>query len=497
MTRARVLVVEDEAVLRLSLEERLAERGYEVAGTADTAAGAVAEAERARPDLVLMDVRLRGPHDGVWAAAEIRRRFAIPSIFLTAFGDSDTMARAAVTEPLAYLLKPVPDRELTAALEVGLYRGRVERERREREALYAITLAGIADAVVAVDASGAVTFLNAAAEARTGWPVADALGLPVEEVLALTAPEPGACGEHPARAALAGAPARGAFALWDRAGRELAVEVRATPVRPVPHEPPTGAVLAVRDTVARERAAADERRRAVSDAVAALAGGVAFRFAELHTPLAGFVELLGELGGLSPKARELIGQLKVPLARGAALIRELQAASGARAPSTPTDVLALLRVARTDLRALVPAAIALDFDLPPEPAVVSGAPEHLLLLVRCLVANAAQACDGGGGVLVRARAEVRTAEQLSGLRGFDAPRPGPFVCVEVRDTGRGVPAGVADRLFVPFVSTKGPNRGLGLVIAEGVARAHRGALALEPLAPGTAARVWLPLIDRA
>lgn len=112
----RVLVVENDELFREVLEDTLIVLGHEIVGRASTATGAVAEAERKLPDLVLMDVRLDGPGDGVDAAYAIKNRLGIRSLFLTGTTDSATRARAVMAGPIGYLEKPVAIRELATAL---------------------------------------------------------------------------------------------------------------------------------------------------------------------------------------------------------------------------------------------------------------------------------------------------------------------------------------------------------------------------------------------
>lgn len=130
-TRTRILVVEDESIVALDLRSSLEHLGYDVAGTAATGEDALRLAELERPDLVLMDIRLRGELDGTQAADEIRRVLQIPVVFLTAYSDQATLERAQVTEPFGYLLKPFAERELQVTIQMALYRYRAQREHEE------------------------------------------------------------------------------------------------------------------------------------------------------------------------------------------------------------------------------------------------------------------------------------------------------------------------------------------------------------------------------
>lgn len=124
-SRGRVLIVEDEYFVALEAEDSLTEAGFEVVGMAATAEEAVGMAEAGRPDLVLMDVRLAGARDGIDAAAEIRARLGIPSLFATAHSDAATRSRGDdVASPLGWLAKPYTPGELAAAVAGAISRAR-------------------------------------------------------------------------------------------------------------------------------------------------------------------------------------------------------------------------------------------------------------------------------------------------------------------------------------------------------------------------------------
>lgn len=115
-------MVEDEYFVGLEIEHHLVRAGFGVVGIASGADEAVELAERHRPNLVVMDVRLRGADDGVDAAIRIRERFGIASVFATAHSDPVTRQRAERAEPAGWLRKPYPQHELIAAVKAALNR---------------------------------------------------------------------------------------------------------------------------------------------------------------------------------------------------------------------------------------------------------------------------------------------------------------------------------------------------------------------------------------
>ena len=128
-----VLIVEDEAIVAHDLRLTLAEQGFDAFAVASSAEEAIATAASKRPDVVLMDIRIKGPTDGIAAAQVLRERFGTPIIYLTAHADARTLARAKSTEPSGYLLKPVKSSELKVCIELALHK-RGSQQRLERTA---------------------------------------------------------------------------------------------------------------------------------------------------------------------------------------------------------------------------------------------------------------------------------------------------------------------------------------------------------------------------
>lgn len=122
MNAPRVLVVEDENLVALEICRTLKAQGYVVIGPVSTGEAAIEKAQEARPDVVLMDIRLKGSIDGVTAAAQIGDTTDTPIIFLTAHADRATLERAKIAEPFGYIVKPFSNSELHAALEMTLYK---------------------------------------------------------------------------------------------------------------------------------------------------------------------------------------------------------------------------------------------------------------------------------------------------------------------------------------------------------------------------------------
>ncbi|MEH1837824.1 MAG: ATP-binding protein [Nostoc sp.] len=176
MGQARILVVEDEVIVARTIASQLSQLGYIVTGTASSGKVAIAKASETQPELVLMDIILKGEIDGIATASLIREQLDVPVIFLTAYGDDHTLERAKITQPFGYIVKPFTIKDLRIAIEIGLLQHQLERELRENRDQLATLLNSMSDAVIATDEQGIMTFMNPAAEALTGWQQKDALG---------------------------------------------------------------------------------------------------------------------------------------------------------------------------------------------------------------------------------------------------------------------------------------------------------------------------------
>ena len=167
MRKAQIMV-EDEGIVAADIQSRLNTLGYEV--VACTGSGEEAErlAAQSKPDLVLMDIKLKGQTDGILAAETIRANLDIPVVFLTAHADEATLQRAKVTAPIGYVLKPFDERELHTAVEIGLYRHAAEAKLKRLEARLEAVLSSIGDALGVTDKWGLITLINPAAAALVG-----------------------------------------------------------------------------------------------------------------------------------------------------------------------------------------------------------------------------------------------------------------------------------------------------------------------------------------
>ncbi|MFW6241861.1 MAG: PAS domain S-box protein, partial [Thermodesulfobacteriota bacterium] len=256
MENTKILIVEDEIIVAEDLAGQLRRLGHEVVGVAVEGEEAIALARKSSPDLVLMDIRLKGVMDGVEAANAIRREQDVPIVYLTAHSDPPTVDRAKFTEPSGYIVKPFEERELAAQIELSLHKHRAERRVREQREWLRVTLRSIGDAVVTSDGEERVTFVNPVAEALSGWTADDASGLPIAEVFRIVDEQTGEPMETPVAQVLREArviPLANHTALVTKDGRTVPIEDSAAPILDADGRV-IGAVLVFHDVTEQRRA---------------------------------------------------------------------------------------------------------------------------------------------------------------------------------------------------------------------------------------------------
>lgn len=139
MSQTNILVVEDESIVSKDIQHSLTKLGYNVVGAASTGEKALELARSEHPDIVLMDIMLKGDMNGIETAEIIRKELSVPVVFLTAYADESTLSKAKITEPYGYIIKPFKEIDLHTSIEMAIYKHSKEQEIiRERDLLYSI-----------------------------------------------------------------------------------------------------------------------------------------------------------------------------------------------------------------------------------------------------------------------------------------------------------------------------------------------------------------------
>lgn len=179
----KILVVEDEGIVAKDLENRLQKFGYDVCEFIATGEEAIAKVSELKPDLVLVDIRLRGVIDGIEVAQFVHHNFDLPVIYLTANTDEKILNKALTTKPFGYIIKPFREQELKTTIEIALNKYSIEQKLKQNKYWLETALQSISDGVIASDIEGKITFMNPTAAVLTGWDRQDACGKQAAEVV--------------------------------------------------------------------------------------------------------------------------------------------------------------------------------------------------------------------------------------------------------------------------------------------------------------------------
>lgn len=168
--KAKVLVVEDEKIIAKDIESTLKRIGHESAGSVAKGEEAITAAENLNPDLILMDITLKGEMDGIEAARIINKKFNIPVVYITAHQDEDTIEKTKDTNPYGYITKPLDDRDLSTAINSAVYRRDVESKLKDAEDKYFRLSENAPDLIFRQElGSGKYTYVNNSSIKLTGY----------------------------------------------------------------------------------------------------------------------------------------------------------------------------------------------------------------------------------------------------------------------------------------------------------------------------------------
>lgn len=169
MSKKKILIVEDESIIAKDIQSILTEAGYEVPYFASNSKDALKYIEEIKPDLILMDVIIKGPVDGVTTAQIINQLYDIPIIFLSAYSDNHTLERAKQTSSFGYLLKPCDERELVIAVDFGLQKANMDRLLKNQNKLFSSVICNIETGAIVLNQKRCVELINHQAQLILGW----------------------------------------------------------------------------------------------------------------------------------------------------------------------------------------------------------------------------------------------------------------------------------------------------------------------------------------
>ncbi len=488
MANAQVLVVEDEGIVAKDIENTLKKLGYAVPAIASSGEEAIKKATETLPDLVLMDIVLEGYMDGVEAAEQIRDRFDIPVVYLTAYTDNKTLQRAKITEPYGYILKPFSERELYTAIEMALYKHQMERKLRESEQWLVTTLKSIGDAVIATDAGGFVTFMNPVAEALTGWNQEDAAGKPLKKVFNIINEETGKQAEDPATRVLREGVVVGLAnhtMLIARDGTKYPIDDSGAPIRDDKGNI-MGVVLVFRDITEKRNMEEALLKVDALESLGILAGGIAHDFNNILMAIMGNITLAKMYAKPGDKIFERLKEAENASLRAKDLTQQLLTFSRGGAPIKKTVFISKL-LEDTVAFVLSGSNVRCEFSISGDLWPVEVDEGQISQVINNLIINADHAMPRGGIIKVSAENTAVDVEQGLPLK------EGNYIKISIEDQGIGIPEEHLQKIFDPYFTSKQKGSGLGLATAYSIVKRHDGYVQVESeLGVETTFNIYLP-----
>ncbi len=490
MRKATILIIEDDAILAMDLKRMLWRLGYTVAGPLASGEQALALLSDKPIDLVLMDIELAGTMNGIETAEIIHRTIEVPVVFLTGFSQDPLLKQAKIAAPYGYLIKPVPERELSATLEMALHRHMLDRrlketmaELRESEQNYK-TLTESGQILIWTSGTDKLcNYFNKIWLEFTGRTLQQELGNGWLENV--HADDRQRCLDIYI----------GAFEQSEKFNMEYRLRRHDGQYRWILDEGGPrynsqgqfiGYIGHCLDITERKEAEkkntkleAENRQLQKAESLGRMAGAIAHHFNNKLAAVIGNLEMaIDDLPGDTGTVKILGKALQA--AHMAAEVSGLMLTYLGQTVGTQTalDLSEACRQSLPLLQATSTDNLSFKVDLPcPGPMIRANANQIQQVLTN-LITNAREATEQNQG---DTELIVKTVfpTDISGACRYPIdwrPEDTSYACLEVRDTGCGIAESDIDKLFDPFYSSKSNGRGLGLPVVLGIVKAHGGAV---------------------
>ncbi len=455
--RSRILIVEDELIVSADIASRLTRMGYEIVGQVDEAELALEQFAATKPDLLLMDIRLKGVIDGISLAEKIRSQSSVPIVFLTAHADDSTLQRAKITEPYGYILKPFEERELRIVVEIALYRSLADRQLAENRRFLSTVLGSIADVVLALDCDGQINYANSAAEKWLGQPANQLQGKQAAGVLALkdyTTDQPIDL-EALLQANPNGVQSQEVLcAVQEGPNRRFLISIAQLASRGS-----TGSVLLLRDVTEQRKLEAIQWQAQRMEALGQLAAGIAHDLNNLLTVVCINSQLLLEMPLFDEPEIELLENITKAADRATKMTQQLLAI-GRKRVSQPriVDLNLIVSDYRSIIERIMSPGVYSLFELSSQPLELLIDPIQVEEILFNLVMHTRNSMADGGKLTIRTT-KVDDCPEFSGKSA---------AVLEVIDTGLGFDESAQLRIWEPFSSNNQVGTELSLAAVYGI-----------------------------
>jgi PAS domain S-box-containing protein len=488
----RILIVEDEPLIGIEIKSILKDHGYRVTSVVNSGKKAIEAAETDKPDIILMDIRLKGKMDGIETAQIIRSQFHIPVVFLTAHAENQYLEKAKLTHPYGYLIKPVQERDLKVTIEMALYVSKIDGERRQAEERFRSLVETTSDWIWEVDHNGVYTYISPK--------VRDILNYDPEELIGKTPSDLMPPGESNRMVDLFNkvvAP-NTPFKNLENTNQQKDGDLITLESSGVPIIGDDGNLLGFRginrDITERKKIEEDLRQtKKDSDAAnQAKSEFLANMSHELRTPLnsiIGFTQVLERQLSkkISKKQLNFFSTIKSSGKHLLEMVNDILDLSKIEAGKVDIDLKPfdfgrmLKRTPRIIQSVAYNKNLQVEFNIPTDLGWLKGDETRLKQVIYNLLSNAVKFTESGKRI------------------GIDATVEEENFVVTVWDEGEGIPDDYLEKVFIPFEQVKGSNTsketgtGLGLSISRRLLELHQGTITVtSKIGKGSRFTITLP-----
>lgn len=492
--KKKIMVVEDDSIVAESVIYLLKKYNYLPVGPFTSAREAIKGADENRPDLVLMDINLKGKMEGVTAAEEIHKRYDIPIIFTTAYATDEVLEKARLSSPYSYILKPFSENELKSNIEMALFKHEQEQKARGLERKWQGLFSFIKEIIIITDQEGNLLEMNPYGleslrirknDLKKSNLANDIYEYPEDWVQQRK--------ELFRNDAFSGYTQR----LRKTNGELLDVISYGYTLRNRDGEIEEF-IFIFTDVTRIKQLERNIFQSQKMESLGNLASGIAHDFNNILSAIMGYSQM-GAMVTEEPQLKKYFSNIEKAANKAAHLTRQILAfARKQEIQFQQLDVNQFLKDNYEIYRRLIPENIDLTLNLHDEPLVMFCDQNCLEQIVLNLIVNARDAISNSGKIVITTTRQELQEEDLNFQEGART-KAGEYLCISIRDNGAGIPEDIREKIFEPFFTTKpeGKGTGLGLSVVLGLVEQMKGLIRLDSTpGEGTEFRLYFPLAEK-
>lgn len=481
----RIMIVEDEQIVALDLQQQVEKLGHSIVGIAGTGRYAVELALDTHPDLVLMDIRLRGDIDGIEAATKIRSVIPIPIVYLTAYTDAKTLERASITQPLGYILKPFQLRELETTIQLALYKSKVQAELNQYIRQLDSIMKYATDGFVLIDSNANILRMNAKAESylkllnhNFGFPLQSFGNKTISSLLT----------ENQSNVWTIHTP--DSKHLFEVTASE---EFISNSSHHTYESEDTARLFVIRDVTLQQRMQKENEEHARMAAIGQLAAGIAHDFNNILGVILTKVDIIKmSQPQLTDRSLDHLSGIRHHVNRASNLITQvLDFTRSSHLDMNPLNISPLVNEMVKLIKRTFPATINIEFNHNSSDYWIIGDPTRISQAIMNLVLRARDAMVDGGQLFI----SIDSIDS-SLLPDFtdNIDNISSWIRIQVRDSGEPIDTSVVSRIFDPLIAPEDAQRGISMQLAQtkGIVEQHKGHIIVNAEPSTTVFEIFLP-----